>query len=638
MSDLWLSVMTAALNAAWQGALLAAAAWLALRWAIRLHAGVRHFAWLALFLAVLLLPLGGFLPRASLEFAAPEKAPGLTMEYATSSLYASPRLFAEYGLTDSSLALEPQRPATVEIEAAWAPWLLAAWAGMSVVLLVRLGRRIVALEQLKRSGGPPEIELAEAVAEWIEYLGPGRQARLLLSDDVEGPILAGLWQPAVVMPKQLASRLAPEEIQAIWMHEMAHLRRRDDWLELLEQLAVALFPVQPTLLFIKRQADQVREEACDAWVVKHTDDGLTYAECLLKLAEWRFTRNAATGLSIAEEARRIHRRIDMLLRDSGLFRPIISRTILSAFLLLVGAAVAMLLQAPPAIVFAQAVEEVSPTVTESPDVRPESPSSPVVPEVDIPPVRSADAAPQPPIPPTAPAGSADLLALPAPAAAPVPPRPGHSAPAPVAMLAAAPQPPNPPLPLAGAPLPHPQAEPGAPPAPAEPPAPEEQLDLRALSEEVALLAEQMKEIHVSKMVPLQVEVQMLAKQMAEQVQADIAPRQARIAEMSLQIAALAAQMEPTEAVRQRLEEQMRQMEVALRPAQEKIREAASAIRRNEEEMRKVERAMLRLEREIALLTQRHASKKIRQASQELREANKELRKQEKETRKESEKP
>ncbi len=275
MSEFWLDATAAALNSAWQGALLAAAAWTLLRWGVKLRPGARHAAWVAVFVLVMLLPLGVWVaPGIDWNFAAPlyHESAGETESVALqgwSEPVANPS-----SADQTQPPLTQRKQAAGEISAIWASWLLAAWLGVSVVLLVRVGQRVAALERIKLSGYQPAGQLAEAVAGWTRKLAPGRQARLLLSEEVEGPILAGLWRPAVILPKNLQVKLELEELWAVWLHEMAHLRRRDDWLELVEQIAIALFPLQPALLFIKRQADQAREEACDAWVVQRTDDGL----------------------------------------------------------------------------------------------------------------------------------------------------------------------------------------------------------------------------------------------------------------------------------------------------------------------------------------------------------------------------
>jgi chromosome segregation ATPase len=187
-------------------------------------------------------------------------------------------------------------------------------------------------------------------------------------------------------------------------------------------------------------------------------------------------------------------------------------------------------------------------------------------------------------------------------------------------------------------MPHPQAAPDDQAAATEAATPEDQRDLQSLSEELASLAMQMKEIHLEKMAPLQAAVQESAKKLAEQIHTEFGPQQARIAEVASEIAALAAKGESTTAAQEQLQAQVREMEIALRPAQEKLRETAAAIRISEEQMREVEQAMRQIEREMrgrAVLIQKRAGEAVRkQARKESNKEAKELRTKEKALRKE----
>jgi chromosome segregation ATPase len=188
-------------------------------------------------------------------------------------------------------------------------------------------------------------------------------------------------------------------------------------------------------------------------------------------------------------------------------------------------------------------------------------------------------------------------------------------------------------------MPHPQAAPDGQTAPAEAATPEDQRDLQSLSEELASLAMQMKEIHLEKMAPLQAAVQESAKKLADQIHTEFGPQQAKIAEMASEIAALAAKGESTTAAQEQLQTQVREMEIALQPAREKLRETAAAIRTSEQQMREVQVAMRKIEREMqsrAVLIQKRAGEAMRkQARKESHKEAKELRTEEKALRKET---
>ena len=103
------------------------------------------------------------------------------------------------------------------------------------------------------------------------------------------------------------------------LHEMEHLRRRDDWTNLLQKLALVVFPLHPVLLWVERRLCLERELACDDCVLQSTRSqagaAKAYATCLTNLAEQSMLRR---GISLAlgalgswerqsELARRVHR-------------------------------------------------------------------------------------------------------------------------------------------------------------------------------------------------------------------------------------------------------------------------------------------------------------------------------------------
>ena len=106
----------------------------------------------------------------------------------------------------------------------------------------------------------------------------------------------------------------------IVLHELEHLRRRDDWLNLIQKVGLVFFPLNPGLLWVDRKLSVERELACDAGVVASTAQPFEYARCLTRLAEHR-SRYRRLALSLAAWSRQseVGRRIMSLLQpaDAG---------------------------------------------------------------------------------------------------------------------------------------------------------------------------------------------------------------------------------------------------------------------------------------------------------------------------------
>jgi beta-lactamase regulating signal transducer with metallopeptidase domain len=249
----WMGAETlaAALNGVCQALVLTAAVWGALR-LVRLSASARYAVWMAALAAVAALPVVNLAwPRAAAAVAlggpvASSRLPGL--------------LLPEPG--------------------AWVAWAAGAWIAIAAVMLARLAAGYAGLARLKRSA----VDAPEAVQERIRQVaGPGRTATVKIGQ-VDVPVAAGLWKPAILLPAGLAEELSEAELDQVLVHELAHLRRRDDWTNLLARLVEAVFFFQPAVWWIGRRLSVEREIACDDCVVGGAGAVAPYAACLLKLA------------------------------------------------------------------------------------------------------------------------------------------------------------------------------------------------------------------------------------------------------------------------------------------------------------------------------------------------------------------
>ena len=167
---------------------------------------------------------------------------------------------------------------------AWLFWVLGAWALGSLALMARVAWGLMALGGLKRRASAAPAQVAERF-EGIMRACPGsRRARVLVSDDVAGPIAAGIVKPAVLLPTFLVAELSDAELDQVLTHELAHIRRWDDWTNLAQKVVEAVLFFHPAVIWIGRRLTLEREIACDDWVVGLAGTARPYATCLTRLA------------------------------------------------------------------------------------------------------------------------------------------------------------------------------------------------------------------------------------------------------------------------------------------------------------------------------------------------------------------
>jgi hypothetical protein len=92
-------------------------------------------------------------------------------------------------------------------------------------------------------------------------------------------------KPVIVVPGWVMLELSADELNQVLLHELAHLRRWDDWTNLAQKVVKAVFFFHPAVWWIEKQVSLEREMACDDAVIAETASPRAYAECLTHLAE-----------------------------------------------------------------------------------------------------------------------------------------------------------------------------------------------------------------------------------------------------------------------------------------------------------------------------------------------------------------
>ncbi|MBV9701043.1 MAG: pentapeptide repeat-containing protein [Candidatus Eremiobacteraeota bacterium] len=278
-----------ALNALWEDALLVVCIALLLRLWPRINAATRYTVWGATLVAAFALPLA-----TTLAFFATPHADVAQHRYVASVHTAARMPAAQTGLPRSNVlqraaappAVAPQRERirfTLPVPLAIA--VFVAWLLLVVYALVRLTIGLMRLEQLKRDALPLPVEYRESMPQWTRASKGARDVRLCISDDTDVPVAVGLFDSVILVPHTLLDGLSQNEVDQICLHELAHLRRGDDWSNGVQRVLIALLGWNPAAQFIGQQLDLEREVACDDWVLSLGGMVRPYALCLTKMAE-----------------------------------------------------------------------------------------------------------------------------------------------------------------------------------------------------------------------------------------------------------------------------------------------------------------------------------------------------------------
>jgi beta-lactamase regulating signal transducer with metallopeptidase domain len=182
---------------------------------------------------------------------------------------------------------------TFVVPESWAVYLFGLWAVIAALLLAQIAKGVWHLYQLRKSCIRIDpVTLDPVVQQTLCTKRTGRDVSLCTSDRVQVPTAIGLISPAIVIPRWVLQDLSSVELNQIVLHELAHLRRWDDWTNLAQQVVRALFFFHPAVWWIEKKVALEREMACDDAVLAEVPSPRAYAECLTHLAERTFLRRS----------------------------------------------------------------------------------------------------------------------------------------------------------------------------------------------------------------------------------------------------------------------------------------------------------------------------------------------------------
>jgi len=148
-----------------------------------------------------------------------------------------------------------------------------------------------------------DIQIQQAVSRFADMLAIHKKVKVGVSHFVDVPCMAGYFKPVILLPFTLATYLSAEEIEAILLHELAHIKRNDYVVNMVQQVLSILLFFNPCALLINRIINEERENSCDDLVVKATADPIIYAKALLKLEQ---TRQNDWKLALAATGKKYH--------------------------------------------------------------------------------------------------------------------------------------------------------------------------------------------------------------------------------------------------------------------------------------------------------------------------------------------
>lgn len=274
-----------------------------------------HFVWEGAAIALALAALLACLRDSRAKYAAAcaslmamAAAPALTLAVlwpsASPAVAAMPRSFAVNWLAVPTGA-GPAGPA-----APWQGWLAPVWmAGVAAICCWRMGAWMAARRMRTNGVCAAAPDWQARVSELAAQLRVTRPVRLLESCLAEVPVVIGAVRPVILLPVGLATGLRPEQVEALLLHELAHIRRHDYVVNLLQTAIESLLFYHPAVWWVSGVMRAQRENCCDDLVVRMRGNAREYAATLARLETARYRAPepavAASGGRLIDRIRRL---------------------------------------------------------------------------------------------------------------------------------------------------------------------------------------------------------------------------------------------------------------------------------------------------------------------------------------------
>jgi beta-lactamase regulating signal transducer with metallopeptidase domain len=143
-------------------------------------------------------------------------------------------------------------------------------------------------------------------------LGIKRAVKIYLSELVQTPLTIGFFKPIILIPLASINHLTVPQLEAVILHELAHIKRSDYFYNLLLAIVEACLFFNPFMQLISAHIKRERENCCDDWVIQYEYNAASYARALLQIASCQ-TRSPLLALKATDDKKLLLNRIKRII-------------------------------------------------------------------------------------------------------------------------------------------------------------------------------------------------------------------------------------------------------------------------------------------------------------------------------------
>ena len=148
-------------------------------------------------------------------------------------------------------------------------------------------------------------------------IGVRHSVALLQSEMVKVPMALGIFKPVILLPLGLLTNLPPEQVETILLHELAHIRRKDYLVNLLQHIVEAIFFFNPAIRWISFLVRQEREACCDDLVLANCTQKTNYLNALINFQEYSIGYGSTYAMGISGKRHYLLNRVTRMITNKN---------------------------------------------------------------------------------------------------------------------------------------------------------------------------------------------------------------------------------------------------------------------------------------------------------------------------------
>jgi beta-lactamase regulating signal transducer with metallopeptidase domain/uncharacterized GH25 family protein len=202
-----------------------------------------------------------------------------------------------------------------------APFVVILYAIGVALMFVKLAFGVRVSRRLRCVSRPiSDAHILARMAEQAKKLSMRIAPVIACCEQTAVPIVVGVLRPMILIPAAMVNGLTIEQLEFVLTHELAHLRRRDHWMIVVQRVLEAILFFHPVTWYLSHRIHDDRETSCDDLVLSMGCDRLQYAQSLLRVAELRLAgQSHQNHIALAADGQRpskLRQRIAKLLGES----------------------------------------------------------------------------------------------------------------------------------------------------------------------------------------------------------------------------------------------------------------------------------------------------------------------------------